>query len=255
MSGRAHAMVGAFEADAWAGLVVCLGPGQGAAIRLRVEFDGARIEGRDLFPRVHEVGPHDPDGRYARVAFDLRPSHAGAAGGPPMRVADGEATLTWEWARTGEGEVVGRVSAARPMRVWVEGAAPWDWRVEWSRAADGLVARVSGGVAVAHVRVGTNSGREHSSVPHAAAAPGDLVSGITPGPDSDSVSMALDVAPGRPALLRVSWHAAGDAASQRVDDEQEPSGASWARALDEAGAGYERRRVRVSGHWDGLAAS
>ena len=59
MTAEREPIVGAFEADAWAGLVVGLAPGRGAALRLLVERDGERLEPRDLFLRVHEELPYD----------------------------------------------------------------------------------------------------------------------------------------------------------------------------------------------------
>lgn len=222
MSARTRATVGAFEADAWAGLVVCLGPGRGAGVRLLVDIDGQPVDPRDLFLRVHEVGPHDPAGGYARVAFDLRADRPSLPTDELPLVAAGEASLVWEWARTGDAEVLCRVSVARPLRVRVQGVAPWDWDARWARTDDGLVAHVGGTGPSARVRV-TIENR----------------------PDPDSLD--LDVTPGQPALLRVSWHVGSDA------EPPAPDGTAWSPALDQAAVDCARRRVRVSGHWEGLA--
>jgi len=62
--------IGAYDPAAWAGLVFSDRPGRGFALRWAVERDGERADGADLLFLVHDVGPHDPDGGYARVEFD-----------------------------------------------------------------------------------------------------------------------------------------------------------------------------------------
>ncbi|HZD05911.1 MAG TPA: hypothetical protein VE173_13375, partial [Longimicrobiales bacterium] len=63
--------IGAHHGDAWAGLVLCPAPGRGFAFRFAVRRDGRELDLGDLYLRTHEVGPHAPDGSYARMSFDL----------------------------------------------------------------------------------------------------------------------------------------------------------------------------------------
>lgn len=55
MTGSGTLKIGAFDPDAWAGLVLSDRPGRGFAFRLAIEKGGRRADGVDLLYLVHEV--------------------------------------------------------------------------------------------------------------------------------------------------------------------------------------------------------
>ncbi len=78
---------------------------------------------------VSRVGPHAPDGSYARIEFDL-------AAEPSPDSRPRESTLILEWSRL-EDAVALRAVARAPGRVELEGDAPWGWKARWEEAPDG----------------------------------------------------------------------------------------------------------------------
>ena len=122
--------VGALEARRWAGLVFAAGPDDGIGLRLVFTTPGGqRRELEDWYWMVSRVGPHAPDGSYARMEFDLaaEPSPASRPGG---------STLILEWSRR-EDAVALRAVARRPGRVELVGDDPWGWKARWEEAPDG----------------------------------------------------------------------------------------------------------------------
>ncbi|WP_423924644.1 MGH1-like glycoside hydrolase domain-containing protein [Candidatus Palauibacter sp.] len=122
--------VGAFEARRWAGLVFAAGPDDGIGLRLVFTTPGGqRRELEDWYWMVARVGPHAPDGCYARMEFDL-------AAEPSPASRPGESTLTLEWSRR-EDAVALRAVARAPGRVELVGDDPWGWKARWEEASDG----------------------------------------------------------------------------------------------------------------------
>ena len=121
--------VGALEARRWAGLVFAAGPGEGIGLRLVFTTpDGERRDLEDWYWMVSRVGPHAPDGCYARMEFDL-------AAEPSPASRPGESTLILEWSRR-EDAVALRAVARAPGRVEVVGDDPWGWKTTWEEASD-----------------------------------------------------------------------------------------------------------------------
>lgn len=169
-------IVGAHHAEAWSGLVLCREPGEGFAFRFgcsrrRGPNDGATGEGRttasarggevpsdgegpdfvradgdDLYWLVREVGPHAPDGSYARMTFDptLPPGRGEETPLPPLD--EREDGLVLEWGRVGDAGVAGRVTTAFEGTLELVPYVPWDWTGRWTRRGDRLVG-TSGGSA------------------------------------------------------------------------------------------------------------
>ncbi len=63
--------IGSLEGKSWAGLVLAANRENVFAFHIRVKKGDEIAEGKDFYFLVSEVGPHSPDGRYARVKFDL----------------------------------------------------------------------------------------------------------------------------------------------------------------------------------------
>ena len=122
--------VGALEVRRWAGLVFAAGPDDGIGLRLVFTTPGGqRRELEDWYWMVSRVGPHAPDGGYARMEFDL-------AAEPSPASRPGEGTLTLEWSRRGDAVAL-RAVARAPGRVELLGDDPWGWKARWEEAADG----------------------------------------------------------------------------------------------------------------------
>ena len=133
--------VGALEARRWAGLVFAAGPGDGVGLRLIFTTpDGERRDLEDWYWMVSRVGPHAPDGCYARMEFDLTAE-------PSRASRPGESTLILEWSRR-EDAVALRAVARAPGRVELVGDDPWGWKTTWEEASGGWRAAL-GGVEIA----------------------------------------------------------------------------------------------------------
>ena len=122
--------VGALEARRWAGLVFAAGPDDGIGLRLVFTTPGGqRRELEDWYWMVSRVGPHAPDGCYARMEFDL-------AAEPSPASRPGEGTLILEWSRR-EDAVALRAVARAPGQVELVGDDPWGWKARWEEASGG----------------------------------------------------------------------------------------------------------------------
>ena len=122
--------VGALEASRWAGLVFAAGPDEGVGLRLVFTTpDGQRRDLEDWYWMVSRVGPHAPDGSYARMEFDLaaEPSSSGRPGG---------STLILEWSRRDDAVAL-RAVARAPGRLDLVGDAPWGWEARWEEVPGG----------------------------------------------------------------------------------------------------------------------
>ncbi len=129
--------VGALEARRWAGLVFAAGHGEGIGLRLVFTTpDGERRELEDWYWMVSRVGPHAPDGSYARMEFDLAAETS--ADSRPAR-----STLILEWSRR-ENAVALRAVARAPGRVALVGDDPWGWKTTWEKASEGWRAALEG---------------------------------------------------------------------------------------------------------------
>ncbi len=133
--------VGALEARRWAGLVFAAGPGEGIGLRLVFTTPGGeRRELEDWYWMVSRVGPHAPDGSYARMEFDLA-----AEPSPDSRPREG--TLILEWSRRDDAVAL-RAVARAPGRVELVADDPWGWKTTWEETSDGWRA-APGGVEMA----------------------------------------------------------------------------------------------------------
>lgn len=261
--------IGALQADAWTGLVLSDRPGEGFGLRFAVERasgvetpdEPAVLDRDDFFWLVQDVGPHDPEGRYARVAFDLdRPLPEGpgadlqapavlARGGPPSG-------LDLEWARVGERAVAGRVRCGFEGTLVLRGYFPWDWAGEWESFGEGTLAAFSSSrksaAAVWVDRPFTGAARrEGPSVHGPDAEPGAQGSG--PGPNArDEAAFRLAVSPGDAVVFAAAI--AGDLPSATgLAEAIHP--AAVPGALRDLAAAYDARRARVTGDFQGLAAA
>jgi len=141
--------IGALHAPAWAGLVLAPAPGCVFAFQVRVEKEDwtpkvekekKTAEGIDMFYLVSEVGPHSPDGQYARVSFDMSLPFGLAEDTPilikPARSRD---TLTLEWSRIDERMAVGRLKGPPNIKLDLVHYFPWETKGRFRATAQGRI--------------------------------------------------------------------------------------------------------------------
>ncbi len=135
--------IGSLEGRGWNGLVMCPTRDAGFAFRFKIERDGQIIDGDNLFYMVSEVGPHAPDGLYARVRFDLSlpvlPPDQRQDTPILIKPSPAKETLTLEWSRQDEHTVIGRLTAPAGLRVHLVAYFPWDFKGGYRILPDGLI--------------------------------------------------------------------------------------------------------------------
>ena len=104
--------IGAYDYDAWNGVVfdaAAFGQRLPFAMRVGSKAD-TFLDGDRVFDAVSEVGPHAPDGSYARMGWRHYPRTA---------------AVTLEWARIDANTVVGRIKAPQDIQLVLEAYAPY----------------------------------------------------------------------------------------------------------------------------------
>lgn len=124
--------IGALENNSWAGLVFAPHRDSLFAFRIRVQREQQTAEGLDFFYLASEIGPHSPDGRYARMKFDLGLPFGKEKDTPilkkPAKKSD---TLILEWSRQDEKSVVGRIQAPKNIDLQFIHYFPWNFRGDY----------------------------------------------------------------------------------------------------------------------------
>ena len=222
-------LVGALEANRWAGLVFAAGPDDGTGVRLAfTDPRGRRRDRDDWYWMVSRVGPHAPDGSYARVEFDL-----GVEPSPSSEPSAGPLIL--EWSRRGDAVAL-RATVKAPGRLEVIGDAPWGWEGRWVEVGGDAEAVTRGGGA------GWRSSLQ-AGVEIAAAFAAGTESCLVAGSSRGEVARFLDIGEGAEGSVTmvVAWGGDGVGAAaaglvERAD--------GW---IDEARAEWRRRRPSAAG--------
>lgn len=119
--------IGALEGEAWAGLVLAPEQTDIFAFHLRIHRGEESADGLDLMYLISEVGPHSPDGKYARLKFDTSLDFGRRDETPvlkkPSRRQD---TLVLEWSRQDENVVVGRIQIPEQIDLEIIHYFPWN---------------------------------------------------------------------------------------------------------------------------------
>ena len=230
-----NARIGALDPLTWAGLVLTLGPNRGFGLRFAVlRPDGVRIDGEDFYYLTHEVGPHAPDGRYARIVFDL--DLPGRGPDTPIVPRTGRRPgLVLEWGRTGGSAVVGRAILDFEGRLELRGYFPWDWRGAWRRDGPdltGVTGDVGHAVAIAVDPPAAPEGMGPATPPH--------------GPDADPSEIALTFPEGPARIVRFAAALARDVEMAR-EAARTALTAGVDAALEAARLAYASEAVEVDG--------
>jgi len=240
-------LVGPYDPSAWAGLVLSDRPGRGFAFKFAVERDGERAEGYYLLHIVHEVGPCAPDGSYARVSFDTYLPFGREHDTPTVAKTGRVAGLTLEWSRVGDTSVVGRVSASFDGVIEARGYFPWDWSGAW---------KLGGHTSLPHT-IGKTSCQFTGESQDGEATFILSMQQVTARNECDDTEPLIDQDGNSVVAFSVC-------SSDQIYFSASLGGVDASRALTtnvitqrlcQAELAYEQRRVKVLGHWDGLASS
>ncbi len=130
--------IGAMDASGWAGLAMAPHPDAGFAFKVRVNRGSEAAEGIDFGYLVSEVGPHSPDGRYARIRFDLSLPFGQGDDTPVLKKPSSKSTtMTLEWSRQNEDTVIGRIIAPKDVQLQLIHYFPWNSRGRYRLREDG----------------------------------------------------------------------------------------------------------------------
>jgi glycogen debranching enzyme len=231
--------IGAFDASVWAGLVLSDRPGRGFAIRLSVERDGERAEGLDLMHIVHEVGPHAPDGSYARISFDTHLPLGKGHDTPTIARSGRHPGVILEWARFSDAGAVARVRTTYTGRLELTGYFPWDWSGTWL-AGDATIDGVTGD----RDRACCVRWAQRSSTPDVPMAETVI------GPDGLEADVGFTVTGATTVYLATATAPTASGAHDIAQRAMAPDMID--RLLAERATEYANRRVTVDGHWAGL---
>lgn len=242
--------IGAYHADAWPGLVFSDRPGEGFAIRFAVERAGETADLDDFFWLLHEAGPHDPDGRYARVAFDTSPPF-GLGADTPLPPHGGRAPgLLLEWARVGARAVVGRVRTGFHGTLLLRAWFPWDWTGRWLPGGEAAVLAVTeSGAASVAVRW---DGVEEAPEADAPIVAGSSYADAAARAGAHTRELRTAVSPGQAVCFTAVIASAAQSAlaeAEAIDLRTVPE------TIARAAGSYETRRTRVTGALDDIAAA
>lgn len=132
--------IGALDAEGWAGLVLAAARDDAFAFRIRVIKTGEAAEGHDFLYLVSELGPHSPDGRYARIKFDLSLPFGQGNNTPILKKpSPNSSTMVLEWSRQDEGAVIGRIQTPKNIQVQLVFYFPWKTRGRFQLQDNGQV--------------------------------------------------------------------------------------------------------------------
>jgi len=225
--------IGSLDAAGWPGLVIAPSADCAYAFLLRVEREGETAEGADLYYLVSDVGPHSPDGLYARVTFDLGlPFKMGRSTPVLMKPAPRRQALTVEWSRRDERTVIGRIVFPADVRITLVHYFPWDRKGEFALLADGQVRGRSGPAGSPVYLIWTSLAGQAAASP-----PGGLARAYLPGPDR---TLAFVAGVGESA----------DTLGDRIT--RYKNAQTIGTFLDEEASVYEEKRVSARGLYSGV---
>lgn len=140
--------IGALDNRAMAGVALLVNSTQGFAFRFRLNKNGEIADNLDWLDLLAEVGPHSPDGQYARLKFDVSlPYQKGAETPLLIKPPPKKNTLTLEWSRIEEKTIIGRIEAPSFITLHLIHYFPWDLQGTYQFLPTGEVLGESAGTA------------------------------------------------------------------------------------------------------------
>ena len=132
--------IGALDGTAWAGLAFVPDNNSGFAFRIRVAKEGEFADRLDFLFLVSEVGPHSPDGQYARIHFDMSLPFGQDRETPILKKPGSRNDqLTLEWSRQDEGTAIGRIIIPKGVDLDMIHYFPWKLRGQYSADGEQLI--------------------------------------------------------------------------------------------------------------------
>ena len=132
--------IGAFEADNWAGLVLAPHPECAFAFRIRTKKLDEEAEGIDHLFLISEVGPHSPDGQYARIKLDMGLPFGKNDSTPILKKPSKRpTTLVMEWSRQSEKTVIGRIFVPEGIEIDMIHHFPWNFGGHYQSLSNGHI--------------------------------------------------------------------------------------------------------------------
>jgi hypothetical protein len=132
--------IGAFEADNWAGLLLAPHPESVFAFRIRTQKLDEEAEGNDHLFLISEVGPHSPDGQYARIKLDMGLPFGKENNTPILKKPSKKSTtLVLEWSRQSEKTVIGRIFVPEGIEIHMIHHFPWNFEGRYQSLSNGHV--------------------------------------------------------------------------------------------------------------------
>jgi len=132
--------IGALDPNNWAGLVFIPDRENAFAFRMSIKKGNRKAEGLDLLYLISEVGPHAPDGSYARIKLDLSLALGRGEDTPILKKPSKKSeTLIFEWSRKDEKTVIGKISIPKDVKIQIDHYFPWGLKGQYSLLEDGQV--------------------------------------------------------------------------------------------------------------------
>ncbi len=149
--------IGALDGKSWVGLVLAPQPDCAFSFRLRVKKDDSLADREDLYYLISEVGPHSPDGQYARLKVDLGLPFNEKDNTPILRKpSPKQDTMVFEWSRQDERIIIGKIVVPDNIDLHMIHYFPWDTQGEYSILADDQVGGESRSAKKFHYLLWTN---------------------------------------------------------------------------------------------------
>ncbi|MBM3310177.1 MAG: hypothetical protein FJY80_01575 [Candidatus Aminicenantes bacterium] len=233
-----EAFLGALDSRGWGGLVWVPQKDAGFAIRFAFERNGQTVDGHDLFYMISEVGPNSPDGKYARVRFDLGLPvlPADRKNDTPIFIkpADKDDTVTLEWSRVDERTAVGRLTAPSDATVRLVHYFPWDFKGRYAVSGPTAVRGEAKGGKIWHSLLWTDRPGE----PSAAAGVETLAQTFGP-QDRQSVAFVFGIGEDFGQLEKLIYRYQNSRTIGAILEEEKDR--------------FDRRRLRLEGPSEGAA--
>ncbi len=228
--------IGALDPAAWPGLIIGLEKGRVFGFLLRVEKDVESADEADFLYLVAEVGPHSPDGQYARMSFDLGLPLKMGADTPVFRKPPPRGQLlTFEWSRRDERTVVGRITCPEKIKLKLVHYFPWEPAGDYRVDNDGLIHGTTGPRNPTHYLFWIDKAGSESQ-----AKNGEL-------------TLSYDTARG--LSLCFAFTAGNDAAEARDHFYRYRNDQAISDILEEEAGLYEQKRLRIKGLYQGAPES
>lgn len=132
--------IGALDAENWAGILIAPDPESAFAFRIRIEKQDEAVEGIGHLFLISEVGPHSPDGQYARIKMDLGLPFGKEDETPILKKPSKKrTTLVMEWSRQSEKTIIGKISVPEEIEVELIHYFPWDLKGQYESLTNGHI--------------------------------------------------------------------------------------------------------------------